>query len=283
MRRAPTHLLLLLLLVPLLAPAVAEGHYKGAKQFYFGPVTRNQDPVNIFYYPWASSKAEVDRHHEAHWPIDAPGDRECSDPGDAEGGGVGDGTCDPLEDHRWDVEEEISDRFTDVCKSDDNLGFDEAGGGRVPFPNDFQSVAYTLENDETGPEDCLTRYHSRMWGDANHERISNSNHVGYQQWVVGGVHHEVPEYSCLPLVGKPCVPTGHDIDLDWDAVEFTFYQQMRRERRGHVDHRSDPGGHCAAYRWKPVPDSDRPLQGFESDGFITRISMNHCRTDPNTP
>lgn len=168
MRRFALHLLVLLGLVALLAPTVAEGHFKGKREFYFGPITSNNDPVNMFYQPWATSKDEVDRHHKAHWRTDPQGERECANDRDAGGGDVpGDGSCDPLEKLRWHTDEQMSSRFG-FCKGTDTLGFDEFGGGRVPLENDWQSVGYSTEREEpdedidVGPEDCLTRYHNRM-------------------------------------------------------------------------------------------------------------------------
>lgn len=63
------------------APASAEGHYKGQRYWYIGPHTVNDegnptDPLNLFFYPYASSQAVLEDHLTDHWRDEWVPDRQ---------------------------------------------------------------------------------------------------------------------------------------------------------------------------------------------------------------
>ena len=168
------------------------------------------------------------------------------------------------------------------CRGKQYVGFPARTEPRKP--NNFGWMSWNSQN---GPVDrCKTRYHARVWYDDNH---ASGGHEEPATWMIGSLHHE---RTNLVRFGRP---VGHYIDADWDTVEAAYVQKMRaapRNGANHLDPRGRGGGlgHCSDYRWKPLPGSrgwfggvedtsDRPgsrRNGYFSDGWITRISMNHC-------
>jgi hypothetical protein len=94
---------------------------------------------------------------------------------------------------------------------------------------------------------CASQFHVRFWDDYEHK---SPDHGGYDQWVVGGVHHE-----------RRTRTLGHSPDRPWDDARVSMYKAMSR--------------HCRVRRWKHHAGAARPLQGFESSGWILRVSMTH--------
>lgn len=110
---------------------------------------------------------------------------------------------------------------------------------------------------------CLRQYHTRLWDDWEHSKITN--HSRYQ-WMVGGIHHErvKGKLNCSwPSLNTPvCTFAGtHKIDRDWDKVRVEAVKAMDR--------------HCTTRHWKYHPGAHRTYQGYTNSGWIARISMRH--------
>jgi hypothetical protein len=132
------------------------------------------------------------------------------------------------------------------CKDDQRmiwLGYP----GQTSDKTDFHGSTSRLESI------CGDQHHARFWDDLEHSRIAPDGHPRRHQWVVGGIHHE----RLRSAFG------GHDIDRDWDQVRYEMVRAMRR--------------HCAERTWRyhPGADGDFGDEGYDSFGFIARISLHH--------
>jgi hypothetical protein len=257
---------LAVLLTTVLAPSQASAHYKSDKRWEFSgattgaPDSRNKiDPVTVFLYPWAirySNQGNLGKFARAN---------------------------DHLSEHVRPKYAHDEDMPVNKCRDHQYVGFPARSEPRET--NDFGWMSY---NSQSGPYDsCRTRYHARVWYDDHH---GDSGHASEANtWIIASLHHE---RNNLVRWGKP---HGHWIDADWDTVEYAYIRKMRSAGRSTTEHLDPRGrgaglGHCADYRWKPLPgsrgwfggvaDTDgRPgsrRSGYFSDGWISRISMNHC-------
>jgi hypothetical protein len=93
---------------------------------------------------------------------------------------------------------------------------------------------------------CSTEFHIRNWDDSPHASLS-SGHGKYNQWVVGGLHHE-----------RRGSDLDHHIDKDWTSVRAFMRTQMAEQ--------------CSRRRWAYHPGADQNYQRHENDGIVLRIS-----------
>lgn len=268
--------------------SAAQAHYRDGARWSFGGYYTHQndndklDPVNLIFYPY--------------------GIREYTSAGVTD---EFDRADDHLREHRFPFSEYTNSNGLPggvECKGDLFLPFPARG---QKFPTQEQWVVW---GSQAGVHDrCFTRYHARMWSDVNHlsdeptppggsARRGHLNNLR-DRWVLSPVHHERTNFvagtgplGLVPNVAK----RGHYIDMPWDAVEMATIAKMRfRADSGHLDARGDLGGegHCAKYHWRRLPGSrgyfgaqdpkNRPgarENGYYSDGWISRISMLHCRS-----
>lgn len=142
--------------------------------------------------------------------------------------------------------------------------------------NDNHVVIWTSQD---GIEDrCHNRIHLRTWFDTNH---SGGTHAEPQTWITTQIHYD----SHQKLHGDKTHVFIHSFDID----EALLIAGLRRTPE-HADHfdpreRNPTSGHCADFHWRPHAGSrgwfgasrTHSGKGFRSDGWMSRISMNHCR------
>ncbi len=265
------------------APTAAEAHYKDGSRWSFGSATtrsatseRKADPNNLLFYPY--------------------GIRYTSE-----------GDTDDFTRLNSHFEQHMRPNYANE-NSLDNYPFC-AGKQYVSFParseprrsNNQQWAVWP--SGQPGPVDrCLSRYHGRVWYDWNHigeasdqpsgnvgPRFGHSNEA--RTWVLSPTHYERTN-----LVRGTRAPRGHYITMDWDVVEARMIARMRSRPKddSHRDPRDSATyaglGHCAQFKWRPLPGSmgyfgaasgdGRPganPRGWHSDGYLSRISLLHCR------
>jgi hypothetical protein len=144
----------------------------------------------------------------------------------------------------WRQDEDI--RF--FCKDDQRMVWVRYPSGATSDKTDWHGSTARF------PGICGDQHHARFWDDLEHRRFVPSGHPDNRnQWAVGGIHHE----KVRGAFG------GHDIDRDWDYVRRELVRAMRR--------------HCSESVWEYHPGADGPFgdEGYESSGFIARLSLHH--------
>jgi hypothetical protein len=249
MKTAPVLACVAAVMLAALPVPTADAHLKtGKKRWVFGGATKaktggpRKDPINLLFYPNGvdfDTRISTDRlqaHLRGHFRP------------------------------RWDRRSQMGGPNF-LCKGRQLLRFGTPSNKFAARDGD-QGAGY---GSQPGPfDDCRNRYHSRMWSSG----FDGASHSGRQTYVVFPTHVErVRAKIRCKFRLLPCRPeiAGHKISRGWDAVERAMITKMRRRGRG-----GHGSGHCAVYRWRPLPGSGGKLQGHRSDGWVGRISAAHC-------
>jgi len=135
-----------------------------------------------------------------------------------------------------------------LCNGDhQRLGFITTTGARKAADENF-SLSTSVR--------CRNQGHIRLYNDEAH---GHSAHA----WVVSPAHHEKSHFIA-----------GHEIDRDWEAVEYDILQSVSTGDSVYKNR-------CVFYDWKGLAGSaGKPYKGRTSDGFISRVSW-QSREDCN--
>lgn len=146
-----------LALTALAMPEVALAHFKGAQDWYIGPHTYNNegrrtDPLNLFFYPYADSQAELEAHLVDHWR-----DRWTTD------GNTG-------------------------CKDDQSVGFKADGGGFPRVPTDFHGAGLGSFTPSCANRYHLRAWGDYFHEQVSN--MTHTLRQGNEPWIIANMHYE---------------------------------------------------------------------------------------------